>query len=282
MSDYKDLLSGGGNETLELSHGGYAFEFADISAQLVEDPSFSIAIQDQLVADVSAVAVLTPIAPTSLNGFITLNVDSVTPSVDEPKTFTVDATKLYSALNGTSSGPNLAFSDIDVSINMINSTATDNTIKDDVVRNMAYQITGGYGASDIFNNEAALISDVEGKNTDLNNAIKSDLESYIGGSSGDVDPSGNLNMFDRALNNLFAVIIDDDDESDGTPGRRTLLFNELNDVSGNGSTTNSVHLKFASTDVLTFKVSYKPATPQPTNAGSVDTRSYRVVLPLTG
>ncbi len=281
MVDYSDLLSGDGNDTLELSHGGYAFEFADISAQLVEDPSFSIAIQDQLVADVSAVAVLDPIAPASLDGFITLNVDSDTPSVDEPKTFTVNPAILYSALNGTSE-PNIAFSDIDVSINMINITAVDNTIKDDVVRNMAYQITGGYGASDIFNNEADLISDVEDKNTYLNDAIKTDLENYIG-TSGEVDPSGNLNMFDRALNNLFAVVIDDDDKSDGTPGRRTHLFNSLNAVSGNaGSTTNSVYLKFASTDVLTFKVSYKPASNQPTNAGTIDTRSYRVVLPLTG
>lgn len=275
MVDYNDLLSGDANENVELSHGGYAFEFADISAQLVEDPSFSIAIQDQLVADVSAVAVLTPIAPTSLNGFITLNVDSVTPSEDEPKTFTLNASVLYNALNSGTDAPNLVFSDIDVSINMINAGASANTIKDDVVRNMAFQITGGYGASDIFNNEAALISDVESKNTDLNNAIKTDLESYIGGATGDVDPSGNLNMFDRALNNLFAVVIRDSD-------RRLDLFNELHDASGNGTTTNSVSLKFASTDVLTFKVSYKPNLTTPTGAGSIDTRSYRVVLPLTG
>jgi hypothetical protein len=84
------------------------------------------------------------------------------------------------------------------------------------------------------------------------------------------------------LNNLFTVIINDDDEIDGTPGRRTLLYNLLNDASGNGNnTTISAPLKFVSSDVLTFRIVYNPATSIfATNGATIYPRSYRIVLPL--
>ncbi len=233
-----------------------------------------------MTSDVSAVAVLSGVSAESLDGFIILNTNTTTPSNGDPKTFTINANVLYSVLDGSTNEPNIESSDVIVTTQPINSAAESNTIKDDVVRSLAYQITGGYGASDIFANENLLIDDID----DLDNIINDKIAEFLDpiAAVSEIDASSNNNIFERLLNNLFSVIINDDDESDGTPGRRTLLYNLLNDASGNGNnTTISAPLKFVSGDVLTFRIVYNPATSIfATNGVTIHPRSYRIVLPL--
>lgn len=275
---YSDLITGVGSQTDAFStFTGYAFEFAEVSTQLTLDPSFSIAVEDQLANDVSAIAVLPSIQASTLNGFIKLNVDSKTPSTNDPKTFRIDPSILYQGLGGTATEPGINFStDADVTVSMINSVATEQTIQADVIRNLAFQITGGYGASDIFNNEAALIADVGSKDGLINTEIQTNLDSYVSNNAdanNDIDASGGTDTFDKVLNNLFAVVIND-------PTRRSDLFTSL--LSSDTATENLVDLKFDAGDVITFKVSYVPKTATfSTNSATIDTRSYRVVLPLT-
>lgn len=278
MSDYEDLISGSGPETAEFNHG-YAFEFADVSAAMNQDPSFSIAIEDQFAADVSAVAVLPDISASNLDGFITLKTDSRTPENPEAATFALDTSILYSALSdGTSTTqPALSYSDAVVEIQSINSVATSNQIKHDVVRSLAFQITGGYAASDIFNNESALVADVASLNGTIDDAIADSLNSYITSKGGatDIDASGGTEPFDKVLKNLFTVVVNN-------TTRGTALLDDLSANSSSDNLETSAHLKFAAGDVITFRVVYHPAvTTFATNNATINPRSYRVVLPLT-
>ena len=58
---------------------GNVFEFSDVGIQLTEDPSFSLAVVDQLETDVSAVALSgqTLSAATLNGGFIKIFTDSI-------------------------------------------------------------------------------------------------------------------------------------------------------------------------------------------------------------
>jgi len=279
MSNYEDLITGSGTEDGEFYHG-YAFEFADVSATMSLDPSFSIALEDQLVADVSAVAVLPDISASSLDGFITLKTDSRTPENPEAATFDLDTSILYAALsnNQSTTQPALLYSDAEVEFQSINSVATSNQIKHDVVRGLAFQITGGYGASDIFNNESALVADVVTINGTLNTAIAASLTSYINSKpygATDIDVSGGTEPFDKVLKNLFTVVVNN-------TTRGTALLADLSANSTSGNLETDAPLKFAAGDVITFRVVYHPAvTTFATNGATINPRSYRVVLPLT-
>lgn len=75
-------------------------------------------------------------------------------------------TELSSGQGGSDKGPVLPESVVG---------SSKNRIKHDMVRHLAKAITGGYGGSDIFGNEDALIADVVTKDISLNEQIKSKL-----------------------------------------------------------------------------------------------------------
>ena len=212
--------------------------------------------------------------------FIKIFTDS-TDLTDDPATdisFQLFPDVFCTAFTGGQAGdPNIAFSDADVKKGGINSTFNSQKIKEDVVRNIAFQITGGYAAADIFNNEAALVADVVNVD-DGSNGVSDNLNTEVYNQINDAAYTSQFkatNTSDRvhtAVNNLLAINL-----GDTTGGRLTSL---MGDLSGNadGSSTNEGILRFTAGDMITMKVTYTPATAVPTNAGTIHPRSYRVIF----
>lgn len=260
---------------------GNIFEFSDVGVQLTEDPSFSLAVVDQLETDVSAVALSSQtLSVTTLNsGFVKIFTDS-TDLTDDAATdisFQLFPDVFCTAFGGTAGDPNIAFSDADVKKGGINSLFNSQKIKEDVVRNIAFQITGGYAAADIFNNEAALVADVVNVD-DGSNSVSGNLNTEVYNQINDAAYTSQFKADDTsdrvhtAVNNLLAINL-----GDTTDGR---LSDLMADLSGNpdGSSTNDGILRFKVGDMITMKVTYTPKTATPTNAGTIDPRSYRVIF----
>ena len=261
---------------------GNIFEFSDVGVSLNTDPSFSLAVVDQLETDVSAVALSSQtLSATTLNsGFVKIFTDS-TDLTDDAATdisFQLFPDVFCTAFSGGQAGdPNIAFSDADVKKGGINSFFDNQKIKEDVVRNIAFQITGGYAAADIFNNEAALVADVVNVD-DGSNGVSGNLNTEVYNQINDAAYTSKFkatNTSDRvhtAVNNLLAINL-----GDTTDGR---LSDLMADLSGNpdGSSTNDGILRFKVGDMITMKVTYTPKTATPTNAGTIDPRSYRVIF----
>lgn len=290
-TDYDVFLSPNGTQNTTLivdGTQGNVFEFSDVGVQLTEDPSFSLAVVDQLETDVSAVALSNQtLSATTLNtGFVKIITDStdLTDYTATDISFQLDPQYFFSAFSdggngvgaGTNSNPNIVFSDADVKKGGINSFFTSQKIKEDVVRNIAYQITGGYAAADIFDNEAALVADV----VNVDNGNGSGVDDLNAQVTAAIDATAYTNQFKAdnasdlvhtAVNNLLAINLGD------TDGR---LNDLMSDLSGNadGSSTNEGILRFKGGDMITMKVTYTPATATPTNAGTIDPRSYRIIF----
>lgn len=262
---------------------GNIFEFSDVGVQLTEDPSFSLAVVDQLETDVSAVALSSQtLSATTLNsgGFVKIFTDS-TDLTDEAATdisFQLFPDVFCTAFTGGQAGdPNIAFSDAEVKKGGINSSFNSQKIKEDVVRNIAFQITGGYAAADIFNNEADLVADVvnvdDGSN-DVSGNLNTEVYNQINVAAytSQFKATNTSDRVHTAVNNLLAINL-----GDTTDGRLNAL---MSDLSGNadGLSTNEGILRFKAGDMITMKVTYTPATATPTNAGTIDPRSYRVIF----
>jgi len=175
---------------------GYVFELTsfDESTEHLIAPSFEREIQEGLgFADVSAVAEI----DISLSYFPTLfsieiDSDDLTDicANDIKYGFGVSAENIFSLGSSTGVGAaNILISDANVKAGMRNSTYSDQSIEFDFVRDLAYQITGGYAAADIFTNEAAVRTGVKdldaGLQTSYNTLINALITDTNGAGFGD-------------------------------------------------------------------------------------------------
>lgn len=252
---------------------GYVYEFGDVDVTLTTKEEYTVGDEDQFGEDVSAVAVLNyDISASALDSFIQITTDSDDLTDSDDISFSINKLQWQSVVYESATG-NIPFSKAlveDSAIGVYNSPM----VKNDLVRAHAKDITGGYSAADIFSNESALVSDVESADASLNAYIEAGLV------SGNLNEEGNseTDLVNIAVRNLLNQIMADV----GSGGRMEQLLQQLSTNSSDGSNQTTAYLKFEPGEVLSFRISYIPANVTPfTGAGSIDTRSYRVLLVLS-
>ncbi len=265
----------------------YAFQLGSVEAEMTVDPTYQ-AVEDMLLDDVSAVAVMeASVAALDISSLIQLQVDSdEISSADDPHTFKLDVSMLKHYFTEVS------WSEFKLDSGSILSTASDQKVAADVVRSLAFDITGGYTNSNIFSNEELLRADVSGLNTTVTNKINTVIDNFTNAKSDSVSNEvyvidGSSVQFDstyelsRVLNNALAISINDSN-------RAQALFDSIKLESNGGSraaVSDYVNLPLYAGDVITVKVTYKPASSTFGGDGfgnnsDINDRSYRMVMKI--
>lgn len=157
--------------------------------------------------------------------------------------------------------------------NSINGSAT--TTRDDMLRHVAKDVFGTHFGTDLLSNEVAIKEDIDGRSTDLKNAIVTALNA-TGGTTGDAktraDTTGNYakEVLDKLINEINS------NNNDDARIRATDML-----AGADGSAFHN--FVFKSGDSLTFKVTYHPSEGDGEAHGQVSTatmtkRSYLVKL----
>jgi hypothetical protein len=258
--------------------------------------SFDLEVVDHLNVGVNAVATLNipTLTAAALNGdngtraFIqiqtTLTVEQLNNEtlVENPAIqFKITSSVLSDALG------NFNFSDAEVTSNAVDENVTTNKeIKYDVVRNMAYKITGSYtGGIEVFDNATDLLADVANSDNNLRSAVLDGIykldgvKTYISISETDDSTEQHI-IFQRAVKRLFDANMNDSDDS--FTGR---LYKIHEDIKYNnietGDDTTSANLRFNPGDIISFKIKYNPKSVSSiTNSYITGSRTYRVIAIL--
>ena len=171
----------------------------------------------------------------------------------------------------------------------INSYYDNQSIYDDYVRNLAFQITGGYSASDIFTNEANLVQGVQ----DLDSTFQSLFTNIIVALLTDTINNGHKSLPDiqnltendsvfKAAIALFTINVN----SGASSERLTDLFDDIKTASDAAtvSTGNvgpiTVPLRFYSGDKIAVRLVYKNQNTNPIGNNTIVPRSYKLLLNL--
>ena len=157
----------------------------------------------------------------------------------------------------------------------------DQNIKSDYVRHMAKSIFGSNAIlADVFSNELALVADIATLDTLDSDGIKAKaavaLNEANAGSGTNPKNSG-----DTGASNITKSLLDQILRADA--GSR-LTDSDLLATSnkGSGDLADYYNLKFKAGDTLKMKVTYNPQAQTPlTGAGTINARSYTVVITLT-
>lgn len=164
-TNYSDLLTQRSNNVYFLNVldiSGYVFEISsfDVSATLQHDPTFDTSIQQGFgFEDVSAIAIL-DVSLSEFNSLFSLQTDS-----DDLDDLSANDLKYGFNVNAYNIFNDISFSHATVVEKMVNSYYENQEIFSDFVRNLAFQITGGYAAADIFTNEEQLVQGVKDLDT---------------------------------------------------------------------------------------------------------------------
>lgn len=184
--------------------------------------------------------------------------DAADGNVDSP-----DVTYSYTAAKW----PELAIGSSTVSLNEMQKVGDDGTadtaptLAADMVRKIAFDITGGYSASDIFTNEKSLRDHINARDSNVRTAIETILSTQ-----------SNINTIGKHLMEKFL--------NDTT--RREELFAEIAAKNASASNTGEgvvCDFPLKAADVLVFSVGY---TPIKTNlgGGALEKRTYKIALTL--
>ena len=265
---------------------GYVFEITafDTSGTLSLDPTFDTAIQQDLgLADCSAIAVL-DVSLSAFNSIFSFQSDS-----DDLDDLSVNDLKFGIASGASTIFSNILYSYGTVVEQQINSYYDNQSIYDDYVRNLAFQITGGYSASDIFTNEANLVQGVQ----DLDSTFQSLFTNIIVALLTDTINNGHKSLPDiqnltendsvfKAAIALFTINVN----SGASSERLTDLFDDIKTASDAAtvSTGNvgpiTVPLRFYSGDKIAVRLVYKNQNTNPIGNNTIVPRSYKLLLNL--
>ena len=140
------------------------------------------------------------------------------------------------------------------------------SIKTDYVRHISSSVTGGYNSSDLFSNENSLKQEVIDLDDDLDNFIKSKLESLGGTLSNPItDISNNL-----VRNSIILPLLNSSE-----CGRIKNLFTE------NRDTTQWMSVPLYQGDTIEFEINYKPVHPSPLGDNIISDKKYTIRINLT-
>lgn len=231
---------------------------------LTLSPSYPAVADDIFSTTVNATATLTGTTAqtTAIKGSFHFKLDT-TDNVDGSVAGD-DVTYSYTANNW----PELAIGAATVSVTPIQNVGDDGTantaptVAADMVRKIAFDITGGYSSSDIFSNEKSLRDHVNDRDSNVQSAI----ETILGTAS-------NVNTIGRHIMEKFL--------NDST--RRAELFTEIA-AKNNTATTTGVgavcDFPLKANDVLVFSVAYTPTKDANIGGGTLQQRTYKIQLTL--
>lgn len=259
----------------ESGQSGYTFELLgfDASNSLTVDPSFAQAIAQ--AAGLGAVDAIVDIdvSATDFDGMFQIKLDS-------SDILDASASDIYYGVSADFSYPDLSYSAGTVSTGNMNSTAGYNqTLEYDLVRHLAYRVTGGYAAADIFSNEAALRADVASRDASFNSSFQTVLDGLETAGFKTVDNITNSSSSELiAAVNLLTVTLND---STSSYARRTTLLSDISSAGASVTGEIQVPLKFVAGDQLVLRLNYEPNSATPIGANTITDRSYKVVITLT-
>ena len=265
---------------------GYVFEISSFdtsNALVIVEPTFDTALQQDLgLEDVSAIAII-DVSLSVFNNLFAFQSDS--DSIDD-----LNSTDMTYGVNLNSSDLSYVFKDISYSFatvveNQINSYYSDQEIYNDFIRNLAFQITGGYSGVDLFTNESALTQGVQNMDASFQDTFQLILDELVE----DVSNNGFKTITEislltqndelyKAANALFVI-----NSNSGNSSQRYLdLLDDISNASTSATNISggvgpiTVPLRFSSGDKIALRLLYKTNM---TNYTIID-RSYKVLLNL--
>lgn len=259
MNDQQTVSPGGSSSSIyKDTNENYVFELIglDVSLNLDVSASYEDTLLQQGLAAANALAEI-DLSATEFSGMFKITIDSS--DVDDIAANDV----IYDVSNSTF--PTVVYSSGTVTSGQVNATYTDQSLKKDVVRHIAYLITGGYAATDIFSNESALQQDVVDHDASFTEAFST----ILAGVTESTDPLSTDVL--STAKNLLAVNL-------GVETRRNVLFADISNAEQTNGTI-TVPLKFAAGDRIVVRINYSPAENHPPG-GTVTDRSYKFVINL--
>jgi hypothetical protein len=265
---------------------GYVFEITafDTSGTLALDPTFDTTIQQDLgLEDVSAIAML-DVSLSAFNSIFSFQSDS-----DDLDDLSINDLKFGLNTAATNIFGTTLFSHATVVENRINTYYPNQHIYDDYVRNLAYQITGGYSAADIFTNESGLVTGVK----DLDPTFQQLFNTIINGLISETSTNGhksipeidtltaNATVYKAAIA-LFVINVN----SGATSPRLISLFDDITASSAAATISSGnagpivVPIRFHSGDKIALRLVYKNQNTSPLGNNVIQPRSYKLLLNL--
>ena len=293
-ASYSFLLNQGASSNVNLSDAdltavgitGDLYELFEADISLAVDPSYAAALERGLgLADVSAVTSI-DMSASVFDNFFYITVDSS--DIDDLSTNDVkfsiknDADASYSYPFMTLAGDvSMVFSSSVVQVGTINNVYVDQSLKKDLIRHVAKDITGGYAVADIFGNEQQLLDDVVQRDADVHAAILSTITDIV--AEGEKTEHDYLNLTNEEHRRFYQVAHTLFDRNMADVGaRQTAVYTDLSNNSAYGKETTFARLKFAVGDAIALRVQYKPASTNPPSMGTnpVTTRTYKILIKL--
>jgi hypothetical protein len=285
----------GGNSTRASAYtwvddfSGHVFEIAslDVSANHQLDPSFErIITQLQGLPDCSAAAII-DVSASKFDNLFAFQTDSA--DLDDISSSDVSFGVIS---DGSMVFSDISFSEAQVFERAINTYFTNNQIKHDFVRHLAFDITGGYNGSDIFSNETELVNAVGDMDvsfsTGLNNVLAEKITEAVFRNKEEIDaaPSDSTYSLHRTAANLFTLNLNDTNRViavDGSGSVESLLTDMGNQTAGNAESAGPITcpLRFAVGDKIAIRINYFPRVDTFShNSAPISNRSYKLFLNL--
>ena len=312
VNEYSDLeTSGNGVGNLYFFNNGsdasgFVFELADldVSRAIATDPSFAVALDTLAgLADCDA-ALEFDASLSAFQGLFSFQTDSsdVTDVSSDDVLFRVnrpnddtfnDISNGDGSLNVGDFFTDISISEAVVKSGKVNATHSNQQVKFDFVRHLAKEITGGYSSSDIFSNEAALVSAVSTLDSSFCNTFNNEISSASSSQASNFLPYGTgASSYITAAHNLFQVNLQTTDGSggDGSMSRSDQLLADISNASGNFSSTDAngnvttralnIPLRFSLGDRVAVRIVYHPKGAFSGNGVTPNSRSYKVLFKL--
>ena len=269
---------------------GYIFDLFQADVSLAVDPSYAAALAGGEGFDaVHAVAVF-DLSAEMFNNLFFITVDSS--DIDDTSAndiiFSIDGSNFeYPFLEDDGgSDVSMEFSNSTVKFGAKNNQYVDQSLKKDIIRHIAHEITGGYAVADIFSNEEQLIQDVVDRDEDLHTKLHTAIDALQVGGSYTVDQIVNIadpdqKRFFSVARALFGINMND------VGGRQQAIYEDLsnNSVDSNGDPLASVtvSLKFKVGDAIALRIQYDPNSSPVSGMGdnTISSRSYKILIPLS-
>ena len=274
---------------------GYVFDLFQADVSLTLDPSFAAALPGGSgFSAVDAIATF-DLSASVFNNLFYITVDSSDINNDDNTDviFSIDGSAVqYPFVEASgASDVSMAFSNSTVKYGAKNNQYADQSLKKDIIRHIAHEITGGYAVADIFSNESELIADVESRDVSLHDtlhntidALKSITQGYTANqiSSETYISDPDQRRFFQVAQALFGISIND------TGGRQQTIYEDLSNASVDANTGEplasiTIPLKFEVGDAVALRIQYDPNSSPVNGMGNnpVPSRSYKILIPLS-
>ena len=277
------------------SVNGYIFDLFQADVSLAVDPSYAAALAGGSgFAEVDAVA-LFDLSASVFNNlfFITVDSSDVNDTANTDVVFSIDGSQFeypFIEDDGGGNDVSMAFSSSTVKFGAVNNQYVDQSLKKDIIRHIAKEITGGYAVADIFSNESGLVQDVVDRDVDLHGKLHTAISALQDAGSYTVDQINSIDIpdadqlrFFEVAQSLFGINVND------SGGRQQVLYEDLsnNSVDSNGDPKASVTvpLTFKVGDAIALRIHYDPNSSPVSGGGmgqnTISSRSYKILIPLT-